>query len=149
MTTKLKTATGKQLIKAINQALKSRALNNSKADCVIGAWGEDFPHLRFDLELESGVTASFDIEMAEGRFDTGRNYSSEGCYTRTRDMHYKQLLTIEYALNGHAPTTVKGDDIKDSVLVNKRLKELFNGMLIQDDEEGNSYCIFINKKPEK
>lgn len=139
-TPKFRAATGKQLIKAINKAIKAETLNNSTVECHIGAWGEDFPHLRFNVEMPNKVNAHFDIEMDDDYEDYGKAESSDGSKCRTRVVKYKEIIDIEYTDSiGRSVKTVKGKSIKDSDLLNKHLKEIFNDMRVYDYEDEHGY----------
>lgn len=149
---RFRAATGKQLIKAVDSAIKSKALKNSVISCYIGAWGEDFPHLRFKVELPNNTSAGFDIEMGNDYDDFGYYESSDGSKCRTRVVKYKTIIDIDYYdSDGQFIKAVKNDAIKDNELLNKHLKQLFNDMRIYDyEDEHGSYeetcCDFIKHK---
>ena len=151
-TPKFRAATGKQLIKAVDQAIKTKTLNNSTVDCCIGGWGEDFPHLRFKVEIPNKAIAHFDIAMDDEYESSGKVQGNDGSTCRTCIVKYKEIINIEYTdSKGRSIKTVEGKSIKDSDLLNKHLKEIFNNMRIYDYEDEHGYhdetcCDFTRHK---
>lgn len=150
---KFRAATGKQLIKAINKAIKTKELNNGSVDCAFGAYNEDFPHLRFAITLENGSTANFDIETSNDYEDWGKMQKGEG-YCRQRAIKYVKIINIEYSMNRELLKLVDGDKIRDADLLNKHLKGIFDGMRVFDyeDKHGSyedTYYDFIHHKNKK
>ena len=149
-------ATGKQLIKAVTGALKSKELTrNENITCQVGAWGDDFPHLHFDIKMPNDVTARFNIEMSDDYTDYGKQSLMVGGYCRTRILPYVGVISIDFSKQGWALKTADAKDIKDIDLLNKQLKDIFDGLYVMDYEddygsyETTEYSLKPKVKPKK
>lgn len=143
-----KKLTGKQLISALKKAVKSKIIHNSDFSCVLGSWGDDFPTMRFKLALSDDKYARFDVEMTE--------VSGEGhCKIYNMNGDSKELDVVNVVKVSRilfeeddvwANTIVKREEVKDIELLEKYLKEIFNGLCITTNEvdgeyEGETYSL--------
>ena len=113
-------------------------MGRSDLSCVVGAYGEDFPHLRFSVDTPQGLRAAFDIEM-ECAGDYGNIQNSDGDYSRLREMEYKGLICIDYSQNGQYVKSVEKEAIKDFQLLDSHLKDIFNGLRVTTYMDENRY----------
>ena len=143
---KLRAATGKQLIKAVKSSIKNKRLIKGRVDCVIGAYGEEFPHLWLSIELPNDAMAYFNIETSNNYDDYGK-CEVDGGYCRTRAIKYVKVIDIKFTKkNCHLEIVREAEQVKDIKLLDACLKEIFDGMLVLDYEDYHgSYERTVNR----